>query len=108
MEQYVQEFDCEFFDAKHFYESDKKADLSEWGAEMPLDVLFGKIKQFTELVDCKVEKPLSSKGLLYDEKMNFIKTAEVTFKKPEKTKQTAGDDLFKLAESCVNDIAVAA
>jgi hypothetical protein len=102
MELYVQKFDREFFDAKNFYESDKKADLSEWNADLLLDVLVDNIEQLTELVNCKLEKPLSSNALVYcDEKMN-------SFIKSEKPKPIAMDDLFKLAESCVNNIAVAA
>jgi hypothetical protein len=76
--------------------------LSEWNADLLLDVLVDNIEQLTELVNCKLEKPLSSNALVYcDEKMN-------SFIKSEKPKPIAMDDLFKLAESCVNNIAVAA
>lgn len=108
MELFAQKFDGEFFATKHFYESDKKADLSGWNIELPLDVLAEKIEQFTELVDYRMEKPLVSKVPSYDEKMNSIKNAETTIKKSEKTKYTVMDDLFKLSESSVNNIAVAA
>ncbi len=108
MQLFVQEFDCEFFATKYFSKSDKKADLSELFASFPLDILLRNIEQFTELVDIKVEKPVSSKVPLYNENMNSIKTAEVTFKNYEQSKQTEMDDLFKLAESFVNNIAIAA
>lgn len=105
---FVQEFDCEFFAAKYFSESDKKADISELVGSIPLDILLGNIDQFTELVDFKVGKAVFSKVPLYDEKMESIKIAEVTFKNSEQSKRTEIDDLFKLAEPFVNNIAVAA
>lgn len=83
MQLFVQEFDCEFFAAKYFSESDKK-------------------------VDFKVGKTEFSKVPLYDEKMESIKIAEVMFKNSKQLEQTEIDDLFKLAEPFVNNIAVAA
>lgn len=108
MELFVQKFDCEFFAAKYFSESDKKVNLSELFASPSLDALLGNIDQFTELVDYKVEKPVFSKVPSYDEKMNSIKTSEVTFRNTEQAKKTEIDDLFKLAEPYVNKMAVAA
>lgn len=108
MQLFVQKFDCDFFAAQYFSESDKKAELSELSASFPLDVLLENIDQFTALVECKLEKPVSSRMLLYDEKMESIKTAEVMFKDSEQSEQTEMDDSFKLAEPLVNDIAVAA
>ena len=108
IEVFVQQFDCEFFAAKHFRDSDKKADLSDWNVEASLDVLTERIEQFTELVDYKMEKPLVSTVPSYDEKMNAIKTAEVTIKKSEQTKDTVTSKWFKLSVSCVNSVAVAA
>lgn len=108
MQLFVQEFDCEFFAAKYFSESDKKVDLSELVGSFSLDILLGNIDQFTELVDFKVGKTEFSKVPLYDEKMESIKIAEVMFKNSKQLEQTEIDDLFKLAEPFVNNIAVAA
>lgn len=106
MQLFVRKFDDEFFSAKYFYESNKKADLRELLSDYPLDMLIKNIDQFTGLADCKVERPSFSKVPLYDEKMHSLKTAEVTFRNSER--QTEIDDLFKLAEAHVNSIAVAA
>lgn len=108
MQLFVQKFDCEFFAAEYFFESNKKADLNELPASFPLDVLLRNINQFTELVDFKVEKSVSSIVLLYDEKMESIKTAEVIFRSSGQSKQPEINDLFKLAAPFVNNIAVAA
>ncbi len=108
MQLFVQKFDCEFFAAKYFSESDKKADLSELFDSLPLDVLLGNIEQFTKLVNFKMENPVLSKVLLYDEKMESIKTAEVAIRNCEPSKQTEIDDLFKLAEPFENNLTVAA
>ena len=108
MQLFVQEFDCEFFAAKYFSESDRKANLSELVGSIPLDILLENIDQFTELVDLKMEKEAFSKVSLYDEKMESIRTAEVMFKNSKQSRQTEIDDLFKLSEPFVNNITVAA
>lgn len=108
MQLFVQEFDCEFFATKYFQKSDKKADLSELIGSIPLDILLENIEQFTELVDFKMGKAVFSKVPLYDEKMESIKIEEVMFKNSKQSKQTEINDLFKLDEPFVNNIAVAA
>lgn len=105
---YVQEFDDEFFSAKYFSESNKKADLRELISGFPLEVLLTNIDQFTELADCKVEKSSFSEIPSYDEKLHPVKTTEVIFRKSEQSKQSDQDGLFKLVESYENYIAIAA
>lgn len=105
---FVQEFDDEFFSAKYFSESNKKADLRELISEFPLEVLLANIDQFTELADCKVEKSSFSEIPSYDEKFHPVKTTEVIFRKSEQSKQSDQDGLFKLVESYENYIATAA
>lgn len=102
---FVQEFDDEFFSAKYFSESNKKADLRELISGFPLDVLLTNIDQFTGLADCKVENSSFSEVPLYDEKLYSVKTTEVAFRN---SKQSEQDGLFKLVESYVNYIAIAA
>lgn len=108
MEVFVQKFDCEFFAEKHFCDSSKKADLSDWNVKVSLDVLAEKIEQFTELVDFKMEKSLISKVPLYDEKMNSIKNAGTTIKKSEQMKNAVTNEWFKLSLVSVNHVADAA
>lgn len=105
---FVQEFDDEFFSAKYFSESNKKADLRELISGFPLEVLLTNIDQFTELADCKVEKSSFSEIPSYDEKFHPVKTTEVIFRKSEQSKQSDQDGLFKLVESYENYIATAA
>ena len=105
---FVHEFDDEFFSAKYFSESNKKADLRELISGFPLDVLLTNIDQFMELADCKVEKSSFSEVPLYDEKLYPVKTTEVTFRNSKQSKQSEQDGLFKLAESYANYIAIAA
>lgn len=105
---FVQEFDDDFFSAKYFSESNKKADLRELISGFPLDVLLTNIDQFTGLADCKVEKSSFSEVPLYDEKLYPVKTTEVTFRNSKQSKQSEQDGLFKLVESHANYIAIAA
>lgn len=105
---FVQGFDNEFFATKHFTESDKKADINELFENLSLDAILKDVEQFTRLLDCKIEKSLRTNVYWYDEKMNSVKTTEVTFGNWEEVGRIEIDDLFKLEELYVNHIADAA
>lgn len=105
---FVQKFDGEFFANKYFSESDKKADINELLVSLPLDAILKDVDRFIELLDCRIEKPLLTKVPWYGEKMNSIKTAEVEFSNLKESERIEIDDLFKLAEPYVNNMAVAA
>lgn len=108
MQLFVQKYDSEFFAAKYFSESDKKADLSELYADFPLDILYKNIEHFTELADYKVEKSIPARMLFYNEELESIKTEEVMIKKSEQSKQVEINGIFELLEPSVNSIAAAA
>lgn len=107
MRVFVQEFDCEFFSAKYFSESNQKIDLNEQVTSFSIDILLRDIEQFTELVDFKIGKVDFSRSILYDECMNFIKTKEITFLSSTQSRQLGKDDGFKL-EAHVKEILLAA
>lgn len=88
MQLFVKKFDEEIFNNKYFSESNNEEDINELIKNLPMDVIFKDIEdieQFTELLDYIVEKtqfanvPLYVYGV-YGEKMDSIKTVEVTFR----------------------------
>ncbi len=109
MQLFVQKFDREFFADEYFYKSDKKAELSENFSNFSQDFLLGNIEQFTIVIESKLKRDFSGERLLlYCEKMKNIKTAGVTFRNSEQSRQTEMDRSFKLIELFKNDIAAAA
>ena len=71
---FVEKFDREFFENKHFNQSEKKADLS---AELQLDSSVQSIKFCKELADYKLEKSSFGKIISYKDNMNWIKTIDI-------------------------------
>lgn len=110
---FVQKFDCEFFNPEYFFTSNKEADLSESFTNLELNALLENIDQVQELVDYidyNVKNMLSSKVKSYNEKMKLIinKEITVTFSTSLQSKHLETDNLFKLIQSSVNNISVAA
>lgn len=103
MQLFVKKFDEEIFNNKYFSESNNEEDINELIKNLPMDVIFKDIEdieQFTELLDYIVEKTQFANVPLYvyGEKMDSIKTVEVTFRNTEKSEQVK---TFKLGDNIV-------